>query len=247
VPDSQPGAVTTSDTDLDPRETRKATDPVRFDAAKAVGAARARLSEVRRSDPERFESPEESAGKERARLQRELIAHGVPRRYAEATWDEAPDYPELREWRVPIILRAKLHAGRGLMLFGPVGTGKSSVAALLCGEVVKLGLSVAWEYTQSLLDSLYEGAAGTVSRLKSPSLLVLDDFGVSQMGAYHIKELEKIVEARYRARRSTVVTGNLDPAALSGDEKLQRIVDRWKQANTPLYMPGQSRRKPEDG
>jgi DNA replication protein DnaC len=153
----------------------------------------------------------------------------------------------LHEWRAPIILQAKLRAGQGLMILGPVGTGKSSLAALLCGEVVKLGLTVAWEYTQSLLDSLFDGAGGTVARLKSPSLLVLDDFGLAQLSAYHIKELEKIVEMRYRNRRSTFVTGNFDLSALAQDQKLQRISDRWRQTNRPLWVEGPSRRKAEDG
>lgn len=208
-------------------------------------AAFRRLQEERRRDPERFQRPDESRSE--GRLRREMVAHGVPTRYTEAEWDQVAEVG-LLEWKAPDILRARLDRGRGLMLLGPVGTGKSSIAALVCGETLRLGRSVRWETVGTLIDELGDAKlrADAMRRCRYPDLLVLDDFGVGALSPWQIESFDKIVESRYRNRKSMIVTGNVTPQTLANDPGLARMVDRWRQVQTSYVIGGSSRRKAEE-
>ena len=179
-----------------------------------------------------------------------MLAHGVPRAYTEGTWREATDVPGWSpyDWKGDL-LTARMHKGLGLTIFGPPGVGKSMIAGLICREAVKLGREVMWEYVATVIDQLqqYDRKASVAMQIRftHPALLVLDDFGVSTMRDWQITEFDKIVERRYRARRSTIITTNVDPAELARDQAFARIVDRWRQRNTAIQIAGRSRRKQE--
>jgi DNA replication protein DnaC len=168
-----------------------------------------------------------------------------------ADWDQV-DLPELAEWKVPQILEAKLRHGRGLILAGPVGTGKSSVAALIAkgvlalpGEVVR---TVRWESVAEMVDEMEAKRDGKFSverRLRLPDLLVLDDLGVDKLAEWQIADLDRIVDARYRRRRSTIVTTNLQISEIARDPAYGRITSRWRETCDAYVMNGEDRRRPE--
>lgn len=158
------------------------------------------------------------------------------------------------EWKRHALLIGYLRRGRGLVISGPPGTGKSSVAALIAREVVEAGLdpdarhpeSVRWEYVPTMLDELTRGQKLAVEeRQQRRSLVVWDDFGVDQLADWQIPQLDRVVEHCYRARRSMIITTNADPSTIMNDPSLARITDRWRQTQLRLDMAGGSRRRPE--
>jgi DNA replication protein DnaC len=211
-----------------------------------VLAVRDRLSEERRANP----GPDRAslAGERELRV---LLRHGeVPPKYRdESDWEQVPDSlaVPLMEWRVADILQAKLAHGRGLLLAGPVGTGKSMTAALLCREVGRLGRSVRWEYVPDMLDALSDPKTRqqVVARQRHCTLLVWDDFGVERLADWQIGHLDRIVEGRSRARRSMIITTNHTPELLRADPALARMTDRWRAMCTPMILGGPSRRTAE--
>ena len=122
--------------------------------------------------------------------------------------------------------------GHGLLIVGPVGTGKSSAAALLCQAAAEIGRKVRWSYVPDLLDGLGSSAKERAQEIRwqeMADLVVWDDFGVRDMADWEIGHLDQIVENRYRSRRPMVVTTNLRPEDLREDERLVRMMDRFRE------------------
>lgn len=185
-----------------------------------------------------------------------MRAGGVPEVYLEADWRKVRSLA-VSQWSVTIRERtyrrsdgqprSGRHAGRGLLLLGPVGTGKSSAAALVCSEAVKHGRNVLWQYVPDLIDELSDRApkrAQVVNRASRADLLVWDDFGVRDMADWELGYLDQIVERRYREFKPMVITSNLTAADLVGDTRLQRITDRWRErtAAERIVLSGESMR-----
>lgn len=85
-----------------------------------------------------------------------------------------------------------LTRNENIILCGPPGLGKSHIAQALGHEVCRRGLEVLFIKTHKLLEQLSDGeyprrAARLWKRLRSVSLLVLDDFGFRR---YQTKEAE---------------------------------------------------------
>jgi DNA replication protein DnaC len=164
----------------------------------------------------------------------------VPELYWKAEWDKVRQ-PGIREWCRTLEVRTARPSdgstlnwrllGRGLMLLGGVGTGKSSAAGLICLEAAKLRRTLRWAYAPTLLDELLEWRARPqlMRELAAVDLLVLDDFGVRALTDWEVGYLDEIVERRYHARRPMVVTANLTVHDLRSDERWARMVDRWRE------------------
>lgn len=140
--------------------------------------------------------------------------------------------------------------GHGLMIFGPVGTGKSTAAALCCKAAAEHGRSVRWSYLPDLVDRLTTSAKAReheVRMQEAIDLLVWDDLGVRDLADWEIGYLDQIVESRYRLRRPMIVTTNWTREDLNADDRLTRMVDRWRErvASRGAVLAGESRRKRE--
>lgn len=164
----------------------------------------------------------------------------MPSAYADADWARVRE-PKVREWALGIDARCRRRtegqmnwalAGRGALMVGPRGTGKSSAAALCCREAVTAGRSVQWSYVPDLADSLAgrpAERAAVVRHQVHVDLVVWDDFGVRDLADWEIGFFDQIVEGRYRAYRPMIVTSNHTPAMLAADPRIGRLVDRWQE------------------
>lgn len=176
-----------------------------------------------------------------ARVRAALRQGGVPDVYMEAQWRQVRS-TAVQEWAFTVTERTHRRSdgtprpsrfiGRGLLLLGPVGTGKSSAAALACTEAAMKRRTVLWQYVPDLIDELSQKAshrATVVNRAARADLLVWDDFGVRDMADWELGYLDQIVERRYRSFKPMIVTTNLLAEDLVGDTRLQRITDRWRE------------------
>lgn len=166
---------------------------------------------------------------------------------------------DARSWQRGVLLHSYLRRGRGLILMGPVGTGKSSIAACIARDALQIGRgdevpvlhlgqpTVRWEYVPTMLDNLEKGDRIAVEeRQYRPSLLVWDDFGVDKLAPWQYGYLDRIVEWRYARRLSMVITTNVKPADLEKDVELGRMLSRWRQMCDWLVVAdGGDRRRPE--
>jgi len=172
-----------------------------------------------------------------------LLRAGVPERYAEAVWRKAKAQAALLEYTNNVLKHVA--DGAGLLILGPVGTGKSSSAGLVCREAIKQGLSVHWDYVPDLIAELNDRtkADHVFRRAVVADIEVWDDFGVGGLQDWQIGLLDRIVERRYSRSKPMIVTTNLSKTTLTQTDELQRMVDRWLERNFVVTVSGMSMRK----
>ena len=166
----------------------------------------------------------------------------LPRRYAEVSFDRNPVATMPDRVVRPIRgfvrdLDANLDAGRGLWLFGEVGTGKTTLAMLVAKAALEAGRSVAIYSLPRLLNEIrrtYDDGSDSsylqlLDRLAEVDLLHVDDLGAEKSSPWVLEQLYAIVNARYEGERSMTITTNiLDREALA-EQITPRTVSRLEQ------------------
>ncbi len=147
-------------------------------------------------------------------------------------------------------LDLRLDEGRGLWLFGDTGTGKTTLAMLISKAALELGRSVAIYSLPKLLARIrrtYDSAPGGDSylqffeRLTSVDLLHIDDLGAEKRSDWVLEQLYALVNERYEAKRSVLITTNLPHDQL--EEQIgSRTVSRLNQICDEVALFGDDRR-----
>jgi DNA replication protein DnaC len=196
--------------------------------------------------PEDVARPCECRDRRMARRRARGVASAIPRKYRGVSLDrppisdmardraQAPVYEAVREFVDQI--GERLDKGDGLWLMGDVGTGKTTLAMLVSKAAVEAQRTVAIYSLPRLLARIrrtYDDEAGEpylefFERLTSVDLLHVDDLGVEKRSDWVLEQLYAIVNERYEAQRSMVVTTNLDQSALEeqiGPRTVSRLVE----------------------
>jgi DNA replication protein DnaC len=178
----------------------------------------------------------------------------LPQRYRDVAFDRFP----VTEMSQPVVaevrrftrdIGANLDEGRGVWLFGDVGTGKTTLAMLISKAALAAGRTVAIYSLPRLLNLLREaissddGKLDLLDRLATVDLLHLDDVGAENSTDWVLEQLYSIVNTRYEEQRSLLVTSNLGPDDLT-DQIGERTVSRMAElcaAQIPLF--GADRRR----
>lgn len=158
--------------------------------------------------------------KERARdLTREdMLRMNVGELHWEVKFDAIPDS---RHKRILQRFLENLHEhvgeGRGLLLWGDYGTGKTAIGAIICKETVaRKGTAYmisAMDIPDAVIGKEWFDKDETVAqRLLSVDVLVIDELGGGQSDktGWSKSYIERVVRCRTRNRRTTVCTSNLD-------------------------------------
>jgi DNA replication protein DnaC len=96
-----------------------------------------------------------------------------------------------------------LHASESVILYGPVGVGKSHIAQALGHLAIRHGADVRFAKTSRVLADLAGGHAdGTWGRrlreLAQPTVLILDDFGMRELTPQQADDLYELTNERAR-------------------------------------------------
>lgn len=129
-----------------------------------------------------------------------------------------------------------------LVLTGPIGTGKTYAAAAAVRPLVELGATLAFWPVVRLLDQLRPGDhPDPYADAASADVLVLDDLGAERPTDWTRERLYALVNDRWLAERSVVVTTNLAPPQLS-DAVGERLSSRLLGGATIARLAGHDRR-----
>jgi DNA replication protein DnaC len=174
--------------------------------------------------PEDVARPCECRAARQARRRARGVSSTIPPKFRGVSFDRPPisDMPstavdEVRRYLDD--LDKNVAAGRGLWIYGDVGTGKTSLAMLVSKAAVESGHTVAIYSLPQLLSRIrrtYDSEAGEESylgffeRLTSVDLLHIDDVGVEKRTDWVLEQLYAIVNERYENERSVVLTTNLN-------------------------------------
>ena len=183
------------------------------------------------------------------------LSGSIPKRYRGVSFDRPP-VTDMPGPQVQIVSRfartvtSRLDEGRGLWFFGGVGTGKTTLAMLVSRAALDEGRTVAVYSLPRLLaeiratfESDAEGAyVRLLDRLTAVDLLHLDDLGAEKTSDWVLEQLYSIVNARYEAERSIIVTTNLDAEALA-EQIGVRTVSRLEEMCETVPLFGRDHRR----
>jgi DNA replication protein DnaC len=188
------------------------------------------------------------------------ISSVIPPRYRGVSFDRPPVSDMARDLQTKIAvnevrafvddLDARLAEGRGLWLFGDTGTGKTTLAMLISKAALEAGRTVAIYSLPKLLARIrrtYDSEPGGDSylsffeRLTSVDLLHIDDLGAEKRSDWVLEQLYALVNERYEAQRSVLITTNLPHLEL--EEQIgSRTVSRLTQMCDEVEVRGDDRR-----
>lgn len=137
--------------------------------------------------------------------------------------------------------------GKGLLLFGSVGTGKTFHAACIANALIDTGvpcLVTNFARIANTVQGLFEGRQEYFDSLNRFPLLVLDDLAAERKTEWMLETVFNVIDSRYRAKLPLIVTTNLTREELMNPEDItyQRIFSRLFEMCTPIEIAGADRR-----
>ena len=119
----------------------------------------------------------------------------------------------------------------GILFYGDVGRGKTFYASCIANELFKNGVSVCITSFPKIINKLMnftEESKLLVEKVKSQSLLVIDDFGVERETEFVLEQMFQIIDDRLRSGLPTIITTNIELKELKEPKTLaqRRIYDR---------------------
>jgi DNA replication protein DnaC len=215
----------------------------------------ARLSQAHAGELGHLEFLQVLCEDEIARRQAKALQERVRRaRFEEPTTLEDFDFafnPKLPVAQIRDLATCRfIEAGESVILYGPVGVGKTHIAQALGHLACRRGFSVTFAKTSRLLATLAGGHADhtweqRLRKLVRVDLLVLDDFGLRNFTAQGGDDFFELVSERHKTG-SMILTSNrapgdwygLFPNPVVAEGTLDRLVDRAHH----LLMEGNSYR-----
>lgn len=183
---------------------------------------------------------------------------GIPKRYATMSFDwlrEHGTFPAENKEAYAIVkayadnLKYNLDFGKGLILRGPAGTGKTSIAVSVLKRAIDMGKGGMMISMPNLLDNMLTLSKGDnvafmdyERKLRNIPLLLLDDFGAEYSKSEWVSaKVESIIIDRYNRMKPIVVTTNYSDS-WTKDHYSQRIYDRLRGEYEEAIFKGASHR-----
>ena len=136
--------------------------------------------------------------------------------------------------------------GKGLLLHGGVGTGKTYIACMIANALIDKGYPVLVTNFSRILNTL-QGTFNKqeyIDSLNQFKLLIIDDLGIERDTGYAKEQVFSIIDSRYRAELPMIITTNLPMQKIATEQDIsyKRVYDRIIERCYPVEVAGESRR-----
>lgn len=197
--------------------------------------------QIRQRDVRR-RAQQEASAIARRKAEWQSLSSRIGERYANCTLAnfEADHEPQkrvvakLREYGE--LISVNVSEGRGIVFFGPKGTGKDHLMVAMLRCAVDSEIDVAWENGQDLFGNIRDRMDGDASesslihQFAKPMILAISDpmpvFG--ELTAHQANMLFRILDRRYRKKLPTWVTMNAKDGADAEKRMGGQLVDRLR-------------------
>ena len=174
-------------------------------------------------------------------------------------------YDNMRNWTFandkglnpPLIDACKAYAesfflfeeeGRGLLLYGKCGTGKTYAAGCIANFLIDEGTAVKFRSVSQLANEMMDGRKDRnayMESLASYPLLVLDDLASERQTEFMDEVVREVIDARCATNKPLVVTTNMTAEDLRKPKDLERtrIVSRLYERCIPVEAKGSDLRQ----
>lgn len=138
--------------------------------------------------------------------------------------------------------------GKGLLMFGTVGTGKTFYSACIVNALIDKGypcMITNFARLVNTISGMYDGKQQYIDGLNRFDLLVIDDLAAERNTEYMNEIVYNIIDSRYRAGLPTIITTNLsaDEIKNPADISKQRTYSRLLEMCVPVEVEGRDRRR----
>jgi len=144
------------------------------------------------------------------------------------------NFPELRK------------QGKGLLLYGSIGRGKTYAACEVANALIDKGYSVLVTNFSRVLNTLQSTFEKQeyIDSLNEYSLLVIDDLGIERSTEFAKEQVYNVIDSRYRAGKPMIITTNLSIENIKNPADIEngRIYDRIIERCFPIEFNGTNRR-----
>ena len=192
------------------------------------------------------EKKAEAERQERMRIE-ELRVSGIADKAVRGyTFRSAEDTPDIRKCRVYADhFDDALQAGRGLLLWGNTGNGKTFAASCIANAVLDRGIPAMVTSFPRILSGGWKDREQIAQQMNRYKLLVLDDLGAERQNDFALETVYMVIDERYKSGLPLIITTNLtlDELAKPKNMDYQRIYDRVLEMCTPLFFAGKNRRR----
>lgn len=183
---------------------------------------------------------------------------GIPKRYYDMSFEylkQHGTFPKENKEAYRIVneyrrnLEQNLNTGKGLILRGQAGTGKTSLGVCLLKEALAIGKGCLMISMPNLLDNMLTLSKGDnvafmsyEQKLRNIPLLLLDDFGAEYSKSEWVAaKVESIIIDRYNRMRPIILTTNYSEG-WTKDHYSPRIYDRLRGEYQEAIFMGASHR-----
>lgn len=157
------------------------------------------------------------------------------------------EYGQVKSYAAHIV--ENIEKGVGMVLKGPVGTMKTSLAVAVLQKYLQDGGNGLFVPMASLLDNLFtmkerNKAEWVVyeEKIRSTGILVLDDLGAEYHQEWVLSKVDSIVSERYNRMKPIIITTNMSADEMK-NKYAERVYDRFKGTSKVVNFKGGSLRE----
>lgn len=138
-------------------------------------------------------------------------------------------------------------AGKGLMFYGNVGTGKTFLASCIANALIDQCIPCLVTNFSRIINQIqatFDERQKYIDSLNDFDLLVIDDFAMERSTEYVNEIVYNVIDSRYRAGKPLIVTTNVPVSEMRNPQDMakQRIYSRISDMCLPVEVSGKDRR-----